>query len=135
MPESVEMDAQISAMILSVLFPLASMKREMMCRRLGALRHAVEFGDVDDIQMTLGDFLMEARSLHDVIENEGDPIDGFRAWWKERKEKLKADPLLNWTHKARVGDFHHGIPSIEVTGGRSRAGLSTTQIRNPTRRT
>lgn len=118
-----ELDEQSKAILISLNFPRASMKREMMCRRLDILRQALRSTDIDNIQMALGDFLMEARSLHDVIKNEGDKADGFRAWWDARKASLEADPLLDWTHRARVGDFHQGIPSIEVTGWQIKGGF------------
>jgi hypothetical protein len=104
-------------MTISSGFPRASMKREMMCRRLEFLHQAVASGDIDSIQIVLNDFLMEARSLHDVIENEGKKsVQGFSKWWKVRKARLASDPLMKWAHTARVGDFHHGIPSVEIIG-------------------
>jgi len=99
------------------------MKREMMLRRHDAFRRAVATRDIDDIQMTLGDFLMEARSLHDVIGNEGKDVGGFTDWWKEKKLTLVSDQLMNWAHQARIDDFHHGVPSIEVVGWQNQGGM------------
>ncbi len=112
-------------------FPRATMKREMMCRRFEALARAVESGDVDNIQMALGDFLAEARSLHDVIGNEGNRLSGFTEWWARRKEELKRDPLMKWAHTAREEDFHGGVPSIEVIGWEIRGGFEYDESKRP----
>ena len=111
-----ELDDASRATVVSMAFPRASMKREMMCRRLDYLRQVIQGGDIDSIQMVLGDFLMEARSLHDVIAREGRSLPGFSDWWAKRIAEVRADPLMQWAHEARSGDFHEGIPSVEVVG-------------------
>lgn len=118
-----ELDEQGKAMMISAGFPRASMRREMMCRRLDFLRQVVPSGDIDSVQIVLNDFLKEARSLHDVIEREGKPLLGFREWWTKRIAEVSTDPLMKWAHNARAGDFHEGIPSIEVTGWQIQGGF------------